>query len=66
MFNAEVERQRPAIDAQGGPHANPNSGLSDWARERQSIFRALEVLAYLTYTRKRISPTDSKAKSGKH
>jgi transposase InsO family protein len=54
LFNAEVERQRLAIDAQGGPEANPNTELNDSARERPSIRRALERLDYLTYTRRRI------------
>jgi transposase InsO family protein len=54
LFRAEVERQRQAVDAQGGPEANPQTDLSERARDRQAIRRALEGLGYLTYTRRRI------------
>jgi transposase InsO family protein len=54
LFQAEVERQRQEIDAQGGPETNPETDLSNRARERQTIRRALEGLGYLTYKRRRI------------
>ncbi|HLW66838.1 MAG TPA: transposase family protein [Gemmataceae bacterium] len=54
LFQAEVERQRQEIDVQGGPETNPETDLSNRARERQTIRRALEGLGYLTYTRRRI------------
>ena len=53
-FAAEVERQRSADDAQGGPTANPATDLDEPARERQNVRRALEGLGYLTYTRRRL------------
>jgi len=53
-FAAEVERQRSADDAQGGPTANPATDLDEPARERQILRRALEGLGYLTYTRRRL------------
>jgi transposase InsO family protein len=55
LFQAEVERQRQAVDAQGGPEANPQTDLSERARDRLTIRRALEGLGYLTYTRRRIT-----------
>lgn len=54
LFRAEVERQRQAVDDQGGPEANPQTDLSERARDRPAIRRALEGLGYLTYTRRRI------------
>jgi transposase InsO family protein len=54
LFQAEVERQRQEIAAQGGPEMNPKTDLPARARERQTIRRALEELGYLTYTRRRI------------
>ena len=54
LFRAELERQRTAIAAQGGPEANPETDLSASARERHAIRRALEGLGYLTYTRRRL------------
>jgi transposase InsO family protein len=55
LFQAEVERQRQAVDAQGGPEANPQTDLSERARNRLTIRRALEGLGYLKYTRRRIN-----------
>jgi transposase InsO family protein len=55
LFQAEVERQRQAVNAQGGPEANPKTDMNDRARDRQAIRRALEGLGYLTYTRRRIT-----------
>ena len=53
-FELEVERQRSATDAQGGPETNPTTDVSKRARERQCLRRALEGLGYLMYTRRRI------------
>jgi putative transposase len=55
LFRAEVERQRQAVDDQGGPDAKPQTDLSERARDRQAIRRALEGLGYLTYSRRRIA-----------
>ena len=54
LFRAEVQWQRNAIDAQGGPLANPQTDTSERARDRQAIRRALEEHGDLTYTRRRI------------
>ena len=53
-FELEMERQRSATDAQGGPETNPTTDASNRARERPCLRRALEGLGYLTYTRRRI------------
>jgi transposase InsO family protein len=55
LFRAEAERQRQDVDDQGGPEANPQTDLSERARDRQAIRRALEGLGYLTYSRRRIA-----------
>ena len=54
LFRAEVERQRQAVADQGGPDANPQTDLSERAKDRQAIRRAREGLGYLSYTRRRI------------
>ena len=54
LFRTEVHHERQAVADQGGPHANPETDLSERARDRQAIRRALEELGYLTYTRRRI------------
>jgi hypothetical protein len=54
LFREEVQRHRTAVDAQGGPHANPTTEQQDRARDRQAIRRALEGHGLLSYTRRRI------------
>ena len=65
LFRAELERQRTASDAQGRPDVNPETELTDSARDRRAIRRALEGLGYLTYTRRRLPlPIRSKKVAG--
>jgi len=54
LFRTGVDRQRQAVADQGGPLANPETDLTERARDRQAIRRALEEFGYLTYTRRRI------------
>ncbi len=62
-FRTEVNRQRQAVDVQGGPLANPQTDLSERARDRQAIRRALEGRGYLSYTRRQIPLPIRKKKS---
>lgn len=54
LFRQEVQRQRIALDDQGGPYANPQTERDERARDRQAIRRTLEAFGELTYTRRRI------------